>query len=847
MINYVQKLKVKLAEGKIVPVVGAGVSYATAALPSWSGLVASGLDYAEDASLDESVIGKARELLKQWKLTEAASIVKTLLNAPNRPYVNWFSDTLGSPQVKSEALIESIQNLCQPLIATTNYDDLLRNVGNIETDLALDWQQHEEIYRCLQTAKPFIFHLHGIYTRPDTAIFSAEDYERLKEALAYKHILQELWMNRTFLFIGCSRDGVMDEDFSTLLKLMREWFPDITGEHYLLVKDSEIGSTSQKELMQECNVHMVAYGSEHDGLPDFINGINPNADVIIKRYEKRKAKAFEGLSRILATQPETELQSGVEAFVRENLGSPHYWLDNDQLKIFQDAVESYNKLINDKQQQFKNKQLIIRSMINVAQLHENIELWNKSWQDSEKVNNIAYINMGIFAYEALQKFSDEVLRDIELRHPNVIHPYFFSRHLTQFYHEAINWKKRGGKLEEFDGDDYFFENLKRIMDSLKSVLSLAPEDLYEEKRPAKLAKKLPGELLLMVENIAITLNAPSVPYEPLAELPWQDRLDFEDAKLVAYNGKKIVVACNALDCMLWDPCGDLEPVKFYHAQKNDKIWKILVIQEGNDVLLNVFTNKLCVTIANFSEIITSNLIRGHGDYLRLQKSGKIFCTAGMSPGLKENVVFEYISGEYIPVISSRNILGYWNELNSYFPEDGDLADIEGQEFRMNFQDVTLSTVGWLDGECLVVRCRIGHKVGPSSTILFFFDPQTSFELPLLTILFPHKNCFTFDTSSEGGQINMIAGFLDMYETGNLIQFFENIQGSVLIVAKGQPGAIPQDLVRGKTRDMFKAIYIDGKRALMLEEGTKIQQVSLPDLAIIQTTLPRKIDRMYHFG
>ena len=847
MINYIEKLKNKLAQGKVVPVAGAGVSYATASLPSWWGLVASGLDYAEDVSMDSREIARGRELLNQSKLTEAAGIVKTLLNAPKRPYVNWLEDTLGNPHVKSELLIESIQNLCQPLIATTNYDDLLRNVGTIETDLALDWQQHEEIHRCLVSERAFIFHLHGIYTRPNTAVFSEADYKRLKKAVAYKYILQDLWMNRTFLFIGCSRDGIMDEDFSTLLKLMREWFPNISGEHYLLVKDSEIGSASQRELMEECNVHMITYGSDHENLPDFINSINPNAEVIIKRYEKRKAKVFDGLSKILALQHETDRQSEVETFVRENLGAPHYWLDNDQLKVFQDAAESYNMLVNDKQQQFKNKQLIARAMVNVSQLQENIELWNQNWRSTEKINNVDYINMGIFAYQALQKFSNEVLRDIELRHPNVIHPNFFNGHLTQFYREALDWKARNGELKEFDGDDYFFENLKRIMQSLKSVLSLSPNELYEEKRPAKLAKKLDAELLILIEKSAVTLNQSIVPFKILAELPWQDRLDFTDAKLITYHNRKMIVACNSLNCMLWDPCNDLNPKIFYSAQKQDKIWEIQVIQDGDDVLLNVFTEKLCLTIANFSEVNISKLGRGFSDYVRVKWSGKTYCTVGLSPGLKQNSVFEYRSGEYLPVVSSEMIFGYWKELGSFFPNNVHISEYTDMESKMSLQDVTLSRVDWLDGERLVLRCRMEHKVGPSSTVLFFFDPNTGFDQPLLTILFQHKNCFTFDTGFEGEHINMIAGFLDMYETGNLIQFFEHIESSKLIIAKDQPGAIPQDLMRTKTRDMFNAIYIDCNRALVLEEGKKIQQVSLPDLSVTEVTLPKMINTMLYYN
>ncbi|MBC6112773.1 SIR2 family protein [Pedobacter fastidiosus] len=842
MINYINKLKTRLAEGKVVPVVGAGVSFACAGLPNWSGLISSGLDYAESIALEKSSIQLGRELLKDWKLTEAAGIVKALLNAPNRPYINWLENTLGRPSVKSEALIESIQNLCQPIIATTNYDDLLRNVGTIETNLALDWQQHEEVQRCIAASKSFIFHLHGIYSRPDTAVFSTEDYERLKSALGYKHILQDLWMNRTFLFIGCSRDGVMDEDFSTLLKIMRDWFPNVSGEHYLLVRDDEIGSAAHQELMKECNVHMVPYGMDHESLPHFINGINPNAEVIIKRFEKRKAKVFEGLSRILVAQSGEERQSNVETFVKENLGSPHYWLDNDQLSVFDAAVENYNKLINDKQQRFRNKQLVARAIVNVVQLEKNIDLWNQSWRESTKVNNAQFINMGIFAYQALEKFSKDILRDIQLRHPNLIHPAFFEGRLKEFYLEALDWKERSGGLEEFEGDDYFFENLKRIMDSLKSVLSLSPSDLYEEKKPAKTVSQLPAKILLTLEEACVRLNEVSAPHNTLAELPWQDRLDFEDAKLIKHKDEKVVVACNALHCLRWNPCTDLEPVNFYVAKQDEKIWEIVVVEEGNDVILNVFTSRHCITIINFSETIETKLASGYGEYTRLKKSGRVFCSVAFSAGLKDNSVFEFISGAYVPVVSREQIRHFWSELIVHFPEMENQDGASEVEFKMNFQDVTLSAVEWKQEERLVLRCRIGHDIGPPSTVLFFFDPQIGFDLPLLKVLFAHKNCFTFDSGNDGDSVNLIAGFLDYNEVGNLIQFFKAIDKSELIVADNQPGVVPQDLIRTTTHDMFNAIYI-GQHALMLEEGRKIHEISLPGLSVKETSLSKRIKRM----
>ena len=846
MSTYSDKLRVKLKQGKVVPVVGAGVSYACAGLPSWSGLISAGLEYAQDKKMNSELIGQGNLLLENGQLIEAASVVKQLLNAPGRPYLNWLEETLGQPKVRSEKLIESIQNLCQPIIATTNYDDLLRNVGVIETNIALDWAQHEEIERCVGNATPFIMHLHGIYYKPNTIIFGVDDYERLKTEQGYRYLLLNLWMRRTFLFVGCSRDGVMDEDFSILLKTMRDWFPNAKGEHYLLVRDGEIGSEAHMELMRECNVHMIPYGSDHDSLPHFLNAINPNAEKIAKRLEERKATTLKALTEILSAQPDTQIEKGVEKFVREHLGTAYHWLDNDKLKVFNTALESYNISIGDKQQKFRNQQVVARAMVNVAQLNSSIKLWHADWRKSDHVNNLEFINTAIFAYEALQGFSPEILEDIRLRHHNAIREDYFKGQLGAFYYEAVNWKRRGGNLAEFKGDNYFFENLRRIMDCLKNVLTLSPSDIYDEKKAAIITQVLPREFVMMVADSFISINQASSPYAVLAKLPWPNRLNFEDAQLVDYKSERLVLGCNAKNAFYWNPVKDLDVTVFYTAEKSEKIWQVEVVEDGEDVILELYTNIQRVTMANFRSVIKSNLQHGFVDYTKIGQTGETYCTISSSPGLEADCVFKYHSEEYIPILSTKDIEFFLDDL--WKIDDGQNEPYNDilNDFHFDFQDVTLSAVKWLDGERLVVRCRIGHRVGPYSTALLFFNPVVGFESPLLKIYFPHKNCFSFDTGESDGKVNLIAGYLDFNEVGNLIQFFEDISSADLIVAKDQPGVVPQELIKTATRDMFRTIYISHSRGLVLEEGRKIHELTLPELSDVETALDERIHKITFF-
>ncbi|WP_316827429.1 SIR2 family protein [Pedobacter miscanthi] len=843
--NYISKLKALLKENKVVPVVGAGVSFATAGLPNWKGLIESGLEYANNHRADVKMIQEATDLLSKNELIKAASIVKKLLNGPGHPFSNWLNDTLGRPKVQSFELVESIQNLCQPIIATTNYDDLLRNTGNIQTDLALDWTQHGEIQSCLSNFKPFIFHLHGIYSRPDTTIFAADDYENLNTHVGYKTIMQNLWMNKTFLFIGCSRDGVMDEDFTTLLKMMKEWFPSSSSEHYILMRNSEIGSPAHWELMKECNVHLIPFGQEHNELAGFLNGINPNAEVILERFAIKKDNTTQALMKIFKSQPDAEISPKLEDFLKKNLGATEFWNQNNNLSIVNAALLAYNEQILDKQQKFRNQQAIVRAFVRVAELDQKIKLWEAYNEDTTKLNNLDFINMGILAFDQLKSFGPEVIQDIKLRHPNAIHQNYYSGDLLRFYQEAVTWKKAARSLEEFRGDQYFFENLRRIMSSLKGVLSLSPETLYGEKQPAMLTGQLPVKYLLFQSEKELSIREAFAPYQIVAKLPWDENLSFFGADLILYKRDWIVIGFNARHCFYWNPLKDTLSTNFHSTEKDEEIFDMHIINQGEDVVLRIFTKKTAFTIVNFSEKAESKLQSRYLEYIRLKSSEKTYCRKSVSFGMKDDCVFEYSPmGDYVPKISAIQL---WEQIREIEGVHNPEEDSIGNFAYPYIQDLTIHATDWTEKDILVLRCRISEQNGSDSIVLLFVDPDVGFDKPLLKILFPNKNCFSFDTFAEGGKVDLLVGYLDYNEVDNLIQFFENINDQKIITAVNQPGIIPQErIVRTQVRDMFRVNFATKRRGFVIEEGRVLHDIILPTLADTATEIQEKLSAiLYH--
>ena len=190
----------------MIPVIGAGVSYAAANLPGWEATIENGL-HCRMHRLDSHQIHAAREQLNGGNLIEGANISGALL-VPSHPFSNWLKDLFGEPIVRSSDLLDSIEDLCAPILLTTNYDKLLSARSRLRTREVFDWSDYyEEVHGALSHDPRFIPHLHGIWNRPETIILSKDDYANLAEELGYKELLKKLWTEHYFFFIDAVATG----------------------------------------------------------------------------------------------------------------------------------------------------------------------------------------------------------------------------------------------------------------------------------------------------------------------------------------------------------------------------------------------------------------------------------------------------------------------------------------------------------------------------------------------------------------------------------------------------------------------------------------------------------------
>ncbi|WP_276832983.1 hypothetical protein, partial [Chryseobacterium cucumeris] len=107
---------------------------------------------------------------------------------------------------------------------------------------------------------------------------------------------------------------------------------------------------------------------------------------------------------------------------------------------------------------------------------------------------------------------------------------------------------------------------------------------------------------------------------------------------------------------------------------------------------------------------------------------------------------------------------------------------------------------------------------------------------------------TFDTIVHKNKVDLIAGYLDFNEVGDLIQYFESIQDSELIIAQDQPGLIPQEyLTRRKIRDMFYASFSSENRAFVIEEGKILHDINISTLKTSDIEFEENLKYIHYYS
>lgn len=129
------KLAERIAAGKVLVVVGTGVSLASTngeRLASWKGLINNGIEHCAELGLRDATWVTSQKELLEGDLDDLLGVAEQVSSRlgwrPTDPcggdWSSWLRRTVGGLRAMNPQLIEAIRDLGAP-IATLNYDNLL--------------------------------------------------------------------------------------------------------------------------------------------------------------------------------------------------------------------------------------------------------------------------------------------------------------------------------------------------------------------------------------------------------------------------------------------------------------------------------------------------------------------------------------------------------------------------------------------------------------------------------------------------------------------------------------------------------------------------------------------------
>jgi hypothetical protein len=305
---------------RVLVVIGAGVSIATTGgsdAASWLGLLRNGVNYCEThiAGLPNDWANRMRAQLKDGDLTEVISVAEDVSSRLGFPtggeYARWLSETVGSLQLASPKLLETI-SAWDVQIATTNYDDLVEKVTQKN---AITWMERGIAIQFFRREVADVLHLHGYWRKPSSVILGVRSYDRLLNDECYQTLLQGLLMGRTIVFVGFGA-GMQDPNFASLLDWSQRVLRDSTHRHYRLACRKEIADF-QRQHPPGSRIAMLEYGETHADLIPFL-------EAVTERVRQKRAPGAEAKELLSAQNDFDRRRSELEA-QKESLGAERYF------------------------------------------------------------------------------------------------------------------------------------------------------------------------------------------------------------------------------------------------------------------------------------------------------------------------------------------------------------------------------------------------------------------------------------------------------------------------------------------------------------------------------------------
>jgi hypothetical protein len=434
----------------------------------------------------------------------------------------------------------------------------------------------------------------------------------------------------------------------------------------------------------------------------------------------------------------------------------YYWIESEMVVTFNETLEEYNATIIDKREKFVFSQEIIRSIFDLSELDKIVGDWIKDSWSPENLDHLRFIHSGLLAYSCLEKIPKDILMDLKLLNWCPIHHGYFSGHLASFIREIkMSMDLKLDLIETYRSDRYLFENLTRIIDSLRKYLEFDVNELYVEKPRASIIRNLPRNFVLVTTSNELTLRNPNSIGQIYARLPLDKQLRVSNIEVVKTQGSVYIIGINARDCFYWNPEQDLTAHFFYHASENESISNIFckILNDGSiETILQI--GKKIMVFNEFRHLKSHYMDQG----LKLTPFNSGFVgIAGNYINSSGALVYKVTEDfQMIPVItieSVRTNVRAFKEINDW------LKTFESEkEFPIinDLQSISLQTVDYKGEELILLR----GSTNRTGVLLLIRLTKSEYEI-LNIIHLKESTSIAIDYENIGIDLELYCAYLDL--------------------------------------------------------------------------------------
>lgn len=187
-------------------------------------------------------------------------------------------ESFQTPGFKPAPIHEAIYRLDSRIVLTPNFDKIYElhaqreSNGTVTTKSFTD----DDIAYHVRRADPIVIKLHGTIDKPNSIIFSREDYiEARSKYRDFYAIIESLIVTHTFLFLGC---GLNDPDIQLLLEDYAKRFR-YSSAHYFTIPYRSVRRPVLKVHEKALNLRFIPYDSK-DNHRLLAEGLNELVDLV---------------------------------------------------------------------------------------------------------------------------------------------------------------------------------------------------------------------------------------------------------------------------------------------------------------------------------------------------------------------------------------------------------------------------------------------------------------------------------------------------------------------------------------------------------------------------------------